>query len=244
MAGFKKVLDYTWIFYSKRLALTVLFSIPALVAFLIPIFVAAPSYVALGGVFIRTGSVPDISQLNLAITIFSYLISLFLIADSLVNINLLIKSKRTQTTISSEIFSGLTHYATKILYVFTIVALLIFVFQLATFDILLQSILFPLLLLALSLLTFFVAPAIVIDNMDTMHALWASYQMLLRKGLFVLYWILLGFALLSIVGLVSFALLPSSIASFLTLIINSLFIFPFLTVLQTQIYMEKYPLAH
>lgn len=244
MASFSKLLDYSWSFYKDRLGLTILFSIPVLAAFLIPIFVPVKSYLTLGGVFIRTGSIPDISFFDLLVTVISYLLSILIFADSIVNINLIIKSRRTKTPISLDLVSGFFNYATKILYLFIILILLVFAFQIGTFELPFHDIIFSLVLLMLSLITFFVAPAIVIDNMDTLTAVWSSYRLITKKGLFVIYWTLLGLIILSAVSVILSAILPSSVSPYLVLLINSLFIFPFLTILQTQLYMEKYPLAN
>src|SRR5271157_674130 len=94
---FSRVLKYASDFYMKRLGLIVLFSIPFVFAFLIPLLVPAPTYFAIGGVFLRTGSIPDLTVTDLLITAIGYALAVFLIADSIVNINIIIRSKRTVT---------------------------------------------------------------------------------------------------------------------------------------------------
>ena len=59
----------------------------------------------------------------------------------------------------------------------------------------------------------------------------------------VLVWAVFGLLLITVLGIVSFAILPVGFSSFFILLINSLLILPYLIILQTQMYMEKYPLA-
>ncbi|HQT44552.1 MAG TPA: hypothetical protein PLO51_01115, partial [Candidatus Micrarchaeota archaeon] len=85
-----KVLKYSVSAYFKNITLISFFSIPMLFALLIPLFIQTPVYLALGGVFLRTGSIPDITSWDIGIMVFSFLVSLFLISFAMVDINLVI----------------------------------------------------------------------------------------------------------------------------------------------------------
>jgi len=102
-----RAFGYATRFYLERLRLILLFSIPFIAAFLIPVLVPAPTYLALGGVFLRTGSFPELGILGLFVAIAGYAVALFLIADTIVNINLVVRSKRTLTQIKSEVLAPL-----------------------------------------------------------------------------------------------------------------------------------------
>lgn len=238
-----KVIRYALRFYLSRLKLILVFSIPVLLALLIPLLVVAPTYLALGGVFVRTGSIPELSLFDIIFTAIAYIASLFLISDTIVNVNLIILSKRTLTNIKKTILGAMGTYAMRIFYVCTLMLLVIFVFQLITYENSLQSWLYPLFVIILSFLLLFVPPAVVIDNLDTPSAIKRSVLMALEKPVLVLAWGVVGFVLVVLTEILSFAILPHPISEYAVLLINSFIILPFLVVLQTQMYMEKYPLA-
>ncbi len=240
---FSRVFKYAADFYMRRLGLIVLFSVPFVFAFLIPVLVAAPTYLALGGVFLRTGSIPELSLADLLITAAGYALALFLIADTIVNVNIIVRSKRTLTDITKDIAGAMRTHATRIFYIYTLMLLVLFIVQLVLYDNPFQSWLYPLFLLAISYLLFFVPPAVVIDNSDTPSAIRRSAQMALRKPRFFIMWTLITLFSLSLVKVVADFLFSGVFAAYFVLLVNSLIVLPFLIVLQTQMYMEKYPLA-
>ena len=240
---FSRTFRYAWDFYRKRLGLIVIFSIPFILAFLIPVLVPAPTYVSLGAVFLRTGSIPELSVLDLVITAVAYALAVFVISDTIVNINIIVRSKRTLTTIKHEVVQAVGSYAMRIFYIYTMLLLLLFIAQLLTYDNPLQSWLFPGASLILSLLLFFVPPAVVIDNSDTPTAIRRSVSMVLRNPHFPLLWTFLSLLLLSLMKLLADLVFQSPYSGYFVLLVNSLLVMPFMTVLQTQMYMEKYPLA-
>ncbi len=237
-----RVFNYTWEFYSKNIGVLAIFSIPFIIAFIIALVVPTPTYLALGNLHVRTGSIPDLSFLDIILTIFAYAISVFLVADVWTNINLLIRSKRTKVPTSTEIIGGMQEHALSIFFVFTIMVLFQFALHIVTYDSSLQFWLYPLLSFILSFFLFFVPPAVVIDHADSFTAIQLSINMAIRKWYLVLIWAFLGLGLMTIFKVVlDIVLKPYS--EILLLLINSLLILPFLVILQTQMYMEKYPLA-
>jgi hypothetical protein len=240
---FSRVFKYATDFYMKRLGLIVLFSIPFVFAFLIPVLVAAPTYLALGGVFLRTGSIPDLSITDILLTAIGYAVAVFLIADTIVNVNIIVRSKRTLTEITNDIAGAMGTHAMRIFYIFTLMLLVLFIAQLLLYDNPFQTWVYPIFLLAVSYLLFFVAPAVVIDNSDTPTAIRRSAALALRKPRFFIMWTLLAFLSVSLVKVVADFLFSGAFAGYFVLLVNSLIVLPFLIVLQTQMYMEKYPLA-
>ncbi len=238
-----RVLNYSTEFYLERIKLIVLFSLPFIVAFLIPVFVAAPNYLALGALFLRTGSIPDLSILDIIITAVAYAISLFLIADTIVNVNLVVRSKRTLNQIENEVFASIRTHATRIFYIYTLMLLLFFIFQLLTYENPLQSWLYPLFTFIVSFLLFFVPSAVVIDNSNTPTSIRRSAEAALRKPHFVFLWIIIALISVSVIKVVGDFIFPGAMSEYFVLLVNSLVVLPFLIVLQTQMYMEKYPLS-
>ncbi len=239
----RRIFTYALDFYLKRLGIIVVFSVPFILAFLIPVLVPAPTYLALGGVFLRTGSIPELSIIDIIITAFAYGIAVFLIADTIVNINLVVRSKRTLTTIKYEVVQAVGSYAMRIFYIYTMVLLLMFIAQLLTYENSLQIWIYPLFTFVLSFLLFFVPPAVVIDNSDTPTAIRRSVAMALKNPQTIFLWILFSLVSLSILKVFSDVIFSNPFSGYFVLLINSLLLLPFLTVLQTQMYMEKYPLA-
>jgi hypothetical protein len=238
-----RVFRYATDFYLKRLKLIVIFSIPFILASLLLFLVAAPTYLALGSVFLRTGSIPELSILDLALAAVAYVLAVFIISDTIVNVNIVVRSKRTLTSIKTEVLAALEKYATRIFYIYTLMLLLLFVVQLLLYENPLAPWLYPLFAFILSFLLFFVPPAVVIDNSDTPTAIRRSVQMALRNPTFVIIWTLLGLISLSVVELFAQLVFPSPFSGYFILLVNSLIVLPYLILLQTQMYMEKYPLA-
>lgn len=238
-----RTFSYALEFYFRRLGIIVLFSIPFLFALLIPLLVPAPTYLGLGGVFLRVGSIPELAPTDWVLIAFAYGLAVFLMSDTLVNINIVIRSKRTLTSIGYEVVQAFKSYALRIFYITTMFMLLLFIANLVTFDNPLQSWLYPIFTLLLSGMLFFVPPAVVIDNSDTPTAIKRSVGMAVSNPHFVLIWTIVAFFSLSLVKVLGDVILSSPFSGYFTLLVNSLIVFPFLIVLQTQMYMEKYPLA-
>jgi hypothetical protein len=243
MEELSRVFRNSLTFYQERLKLIVFFSIPFLLAFAALSLVSAPTYQALGGLFSRTGSIPELSTTDIVIIALAYVLSFFVIADAVTNVNLVIRSQRTLTIASREVLAAMGKYAIRIFYIYTIMLLLIFIAQLVLYDNSFKGWLFPAFTFVLSFLMFFIAPAVVIDEEDTAGAIRKSASMSMRRPKFVLAWALIGLVVLSVPELIFDLILPHWLATFLVFVINSLFLLPFLLVLQTQMFMEKYPLA-
>src|SRR4030095_12825841 len=163
---FSRTFRYATQFYLKRLGLIVIFSIPFILSVLILALLPAPTYQAIGAVYLRLGSLPELSLLDVILTAVAYALSVFIVADTIVNINIVVRSKRTLTSIRHEIMQAMGTYATRIFYIYTMMLLLLFIAQLLTFDNPYQSLIYPLFAFVLSSLLFFVPPAVVIDNSD------------------------------------------------------------------------------
>lgn len=238
-----RVFGYATKFYIDRIKLVVLFSIPFIASLLLLSVSAAPTYSALGAVFLRTGSIPELSFLDILLTLVAFFVSVFIIADSIVNINLITLSKRTMSVTPNEIIKAMESYAIRVFYVFTIVTLVFFLLQLFAYDLPFRSWIYPLLIIGISFFTFFVPPAVVVDNLNTGKALSHAVEMAMKKPVQIFVWGAFGLFLFSAVKLLSELVFPSTFSGYFVILVNSLFVLPFLIILQTQMYMEKYPLA-
>lgn len=242
MEEFKRAFSNAKKFYMERLKLIVIFSIPFFAAYLLVKIVAAPTFLSFGTAVLRTGSIPELSIFDVVLAVVSYLISFYIIAVSIVNVNLVVLSKRTLNQIRNEVSKAMGSYALTIFYVYTIMLLLIFVVNLLTYDNAFRTWIYPLVTLVLSYVLFFVPPAVVIDHAGTMESVKRSLRMALGKPHVILLWSIFAFIILAVVKILA-DLIFGSFAGDVVLLINSLFILPFLIILQTQLYMEKYPIA-
>ena len=238
-----KALGYAMKLYRERTGFVLLFSLPFIVALIIPSLISGPTYISLGAVFLRTGSIPEIDPVGAAVTLAAYLVSMFLIAQSIVSITLLVKTKRTQTNPTTEVLNALRKYGLTIFLAYTLAAVLILIAQLLTFNLEFRGIILPILMLLVSFGVFFVPQAMVIDGYRLGRAIDASYSTVRKKFPDVLLWMVIGTLLLTM-GELIFFLLPYPLGPYLVMLFNSLFVLPFLIIYQAQIYMKKYKLAH
>jgi len=258
MEEIARVFQYSLDFYLKKVLLVALFSVPFFLAFLVPLLVPTPTYLAVGSLFVRSGSLPEFSIFDLIITGAGYIFAMFIISDTIVNINILVRSRRTLTETTQEMMSAISNHAMKIFYILTLVLLLHFIVLLLTYDMPLQSVIYPLFSFVVSYFLFFVPPAIVIDNSTVYEAIVRSVNLTLVRPLsflktwdvsaltmpvLIMLWVLFGAVLLVFSKLVGDFLFAGIFSQFLVLLLNTIVFLPFLIILQTQMYMEKYPLA-
>ena len=239
----RKIINDTEKEWKRNIWVIFIFSIMFVISMLALLLAPSPTYLSLGGTYMRIGSIPEMSLTDGIVVVLAYLLSLFIFADAITNINLLIKSSRTQNKIPKEVFSGVFRYAVKIFLIYTIAVLLAFSVNVATFDSPYHNIIYPLLSFLFFLGVFFVAPAIVVDDMDTFRAVALSVKMVIAKWKLVLLWLVAALFVISFVELTLFLLTPVSIAKYLVLAVNGLLLIPILTIFQTQVYLEKYPLS-
>ncbi len=240
---FRRIFGYALDFYLNRVAMVALFSIPFVVAVLIANLVAAPTYIAAGALFLRTGSIPELSIIDMAFTIIAYAVIMFIVSDTVVNINILVRSGRTMNVTTTEMLHSMKTHAMRIFYILTLAVLIMFLLQLLLYDNPLRTWIYPIATLVLWFFISFSMPAVVIDNASTANALEYSIRFAIQKPMMVVKWMLTLFVLLFVTMLLSYFILSSPFWQYLVLLLNSLVFLPFLLILQTQIYMEKYPLA-
>lgn len=236
----ENVLSHAWKAYLENIKLISLFSIPSFIAFLIPIFVNTPVFSAMGASFLRTGSIPDTSMEEMGIIILGVLASLYLVSFAIVNINIVIKAQRTNTSIKKEVIKGITGYTLNVFSIFLLGTVALLIVQLLTFEIGAQRWLAPMLSLILWMPLFYAPAGIVIDDLRPFRAAQKSINIIVSKFPYFLLWLLIAFILLAVLDFAALSLLPHKIGPLVVLLVNSMFLMPFLIVFQTQIYLSKY----
>lgn len=240
MAATPSIFEYTWTAYSKRFATIITMAIPGVVALFVPALVGAPAYLSLGGSYLRTGSIPDLSPIHAAVILIGLLVSLFLMAFAIVNINLVIRSDRTLTNIGREVMAHLSTTTLSVFWIYLVGALLFFIVQLLTFELGVQKLLSPVLSGAIGLAFLFIPTAMVMDEVRPWRALGRSIDCTVRKWPMVALWVVASLVAMSVVDGVFLAVLPHPFASYLVLVVNSLAILPYFVVMLGQIYISKY----
>jgi len=229
--------------YTKNAGLILFFSIPFIISLvlLLPPFSPAPVFSALGGYFLRSGSIPEMTNFDLLIITISSGLSLLFISLAAVAVTLVVKSTKTRTKVSTEAMKNLGKYTIQvfmIFIVFKILEVIILSYVVSTGANELPVFIFSFLF---SLGLFYIAPAVVLEERKPVPAIISSFKHILRRPVNLLVWLVIAFILLYISASLSFMMFsdPMLRQGFIILI-NSLFILPFLVVLQAHLYISKY----
>ncbi|MEM2174316.1 MAG: hypothetical protein QXI58_01635 [Candidatus Micrarchaeia archaeon] len=236
-----KFLIDTFRIYKKNLSMILFFSIPFIISLVAQLLAPAPIYLALGGYFLRTGSLPKITLSDILVIFLTSAISLFFLCLALASITLVVKATKTRTKISSEVLEDIGLYTFAIFAVFLAVKIIEMLIILLSIQIKIDETLALICSFILSLGLFYTAPGIVLEEKRPIRAFFESYVQIARKPLHFVFWLVFAFVLLSLVTFIIYQLVSEAIVrQILVLLINSLFIAPILIILQAQIYLMKY----
>ena len=234
--------------YVKNIRLISVFSIPLLLT--LPLTLFLPNFVALGGTFLRFGSIgKDITLVDAAIIVGAFLIALLLFSFALVSINLIIRSQRTFLRLAHRDMERMEAFTARLFAIFLAVFLVtlvfnFFLYEVRFFGIPLHTTLGALFGFVMAVAVLFAPQAIVLDEQKTLHALGMSIWVIERKFDFFIQFLLLAGMLLLLNTSVFIALGAATgqqvLAKYAAIVVNSLAIVPFLEVLKTQLYLSKY----
>jgi len=242
----KRLCNKSWNFYAKHIKeILMVFSIPTILSYLVLLLINKSTFPSFGGSFLRTIDIYHLPIIDMLLISLVYLISTYLISDAVANINVLIKKERTYRTLRRDIISTIGTYAVRMSVVSIFIILIIIFGQVLTINLPSGEMVCAVYLLAVGFLFFYAPPAIIIDDMSPLQSLMYSIKIIGKGYHFKLsiFWMLLGFVLLSLVDGILLLLLPYPFSEFLIILINSMALYPFLFILQTHMYMDKYPLT-
>lgn len=241
--NFFKALKYTYLEYKENLKLILLFSLLFLFSLIVLFLVPTPTYLSSGALFLRIGSLPLLQLFEILIISIFFIISIFLFAEATTLLNILIKEKRTLNKTPFEIIKKSSSYVFQLFFVYFFFFLVSILLAIYLYDFYLNNILYPLILFFIYLTIFFFPQALIIDENNIFQAIFTSINTSLKRIKTIFSFLI--FASLLLLGLASilFLLFPPIIAKYILLFLSSVFILPFLTILQIEIYMEKYPLS-
>ncbi len=241
--------SYTWKAYTSNFWPILLMAIPGLLALVIPMMVGTPVFIALGGAYLRTNSIPDLGPAQAALMIAAALISVFLMSFAIVSINLVIKSQRTLSHIRGEIMHSLGTTTLSVFWIYLMASIVLLIVQLYAFEYGVQALLAPLLNLIVGTVILLIPTSMVMDEVRPWRAFERSIDTVSRKWPLIGLWLLSALFALSLFELVLlFVSDPSGgLLGFMRpyvpaiiLLFNSLILTPFMVVMLGQIYISKY----
>lgn len=237
------LLQDTWDTYTGNIRLVLLFSIPFIIAFLIPLFAPLPTYISSGGIFLRSASIfLNISAVGLAVIIISSFLSLLFLSFAFVAISLIVKAKRTHTKHTASVLRDVEKYTARVFLVLLAYSLLLVLVNIAGYFLGLEGFLTPLVGFFLFVAIFYVPTAIVIDNKRMGAALKSSLKLVSREPQYFLAWVILITLVVSIVDYLLIHTTGTLLSSYIMLIINSLLVLPYFIIFQAEAYMKRFPL--
>ncbi|MGC8537381.1 MAG: hypothetical protein ACP5MZ_00125 [Candidatus Micrarchaeia archaeon] len=237
------VLSYSFDFYAKHLRLILLFSISFLIAFAIPGLAPLPTYNDAGAIFIRTASIfVNLNIISASVIVASVFFSLLFLSFAIVAINILVKYGRIHTKIRKEIMDGLERYTGGAFAVLITYAIILYLVNIATFSTGHSGLFTYAVALILAPFFFYAPSSIVIDEKPIGRAMASSIKFVIKRFDYFLLWLAIAIVLITLFDFIFIAITGTLLSRYIMVIFNSLFILPFLVVLQSEMYMKRFAL--
>lgn len=237
--------------YKSNIRLVLLFSIPFIIAFLIPLIAVHDAYVSAGGIFLRTANLfHNPTPLGLSIIAIAEFFSLLFISLAFVLISLIVKSKRTHVRIGQMAFKEIEKNISKVFIVLLIYTFILLLANIAGYYLGYEA-LFTIVVGIVGIIPIFYVPsAIVVDGKSISRAVKESIKLIAQEPQYFLIWIVSAIVIIFIVDFASIIasiavlgpLTGTTVSEYLVLILNSLFILPYFIIFIAEAYMKKFKL--
>lgn len=239
----KKVLNHAISTYFSNIYLITLSSISFILAFLIPLFASLPTYTDAGALFIRTASIYlNLNPFNTAIIVVSTLFSLLFLSFAIVAINIVVKHSRTQTKIRAEVIRGLERYTGRVFVILLFATLVIILANILTYGTNYSGLITIIVTLAITPFVFYAPASIVIDDYRISRSIRASAKFFSRQFGYFLAWLAIAIVLVTFFDFIFINAAGTALSSYAMLIFSSFFILPFLVLLQSEFYLNRFKL--
>lgn len=239
----RNILNHTIRTYFANIYLILLSSISFIIAFLIPIFASFPTYNDMGGVLLRTASIYlNLNPFNTAIIIISTLFSLLFLSFAMVAINIVVKHSRTQTKIKSEVIRGLEKYTTNVFVVLLLATIIIVLANVLSFKSGYSAVITALVALIITPFVFYAPASIVIDDNRVSRAIKASAKFFIKRFDYFLVWLVIAIVIITAFDVLFIAVAGTAFSRYAMLVFSSLFVLPFLVLLQGELYISRFKL--
>ncbi len=228
--------------YRSNLKLVLLFSIPFIIASLIPLFAPFPTYISAGAIFLRNSSIfLNLNFISLAVIIAAFFLSLLFISFAFVAINLIVKSKRTHTKASSRVLKGIEKYTVNVLIVLLIYSIVLSIASVLGYMAGIQALITGIVGFFGFVFVFYAPSAIVMEDKKIIRSMIDSVRLVVSAPQYFLLWLVLLVVIISLLDSV-FIITVAQISRYIMLVITSLFILPYFVILMTESYMKKFPI--
>lgn len=239
----KKVLDHAVKTYFSNIYLILLSSLSFILAFLVPVFAAFPTYNDAGAVLLRTASIYlNLNAFNTAVIVVSTLFSLLFLSFAIVAINIVVKHSRTQTKVKAEVIRGLEKYTTKVFIILLIATVIIVLANIVTYSTNYSGLVTAVVALAITPFIFYAPASVVIDDNRVVRSFRASAKFFMKEFNYFVVWLVIAILLITIFDFIFIAATGTGLSRYVMLIFSSLFILPFLVLLQSDFYMSRFKL--
>jgi hypothetical protein len=240
-----KTLSHSWSAYRSNGRLVLLSGISLIIAFLIPVFASLPTYDDLGGIFIRTASLYlNLTPLSAAVIAISLFFSLLFLSFAAVIMNIIIKHSRTSTKVGKEVMDAIEKYTGRVFVVLLLYTAVVFAADAALYGTAYAAAATSIAALLMAPLVFYAPSSIVIDDNGIVRSMRASARFFFRRLDYFAAWIVIAVVLLTIIDAVMIPLTGTMLSRYLMLAVSSLFVLPFLMLLQGESYMSRFGLLH
>ncbi len=231
--------------YKEKISLAVIFSIPFVIAFAIPLLAPLPTYISAGAIFLRSASIfvnGNIDLLSLSVIILSSIFSLLFLSFAFVLISLLVKSRRTRSSTKTMAFRNIESYIGKVFTIFLIYAIAIIAVNILSYSFGLSALLTAIVGFFLFAIIFYAPSAVVIDDKRVWRAVKDSARLVLREPQYFILWFVLIAVAVSVLDVACIWIFGTFWSRYVALVLNSLFIVPFFVIFMAEAYMSRFKL--
>ena len=237
------ILRYTLKTYFANIYLILLSSISFIIAFLIPIFASFPTYNDAGAVLLRTASIYlNLNPFTTAIIVIAILFSLLFLSFAIVAINIVVKHSRTQTKIRTAVINGLEKYTTNVFVILLLATVVIVLADILSFNTGYSGLIAAVFALAITPFVFYAPASIVIDDHGVLRSMAASFKFFTKRFDYFLVWLVIAVVVITLFDFVFIAAGGTALSRYVMLIFSSIFILPFLVLLQGELYISRFKL--
>ncbi len=229
--------------YSSNLKLVLFFSIPFIIAFLIPLLAPFPTYLSLGAIFLRTAGISsNLSFLSLAVIIAAIIFSLLFLSFAFVAISLIVKSKRTHMRISRRVLADIERYIVRVFAVLLIYTIAVVIANVLGYYAGHEGLITGIVGFFGFFLIFYAPSAIVVDDKRIGRAVGDGLRLAVREPQYFALWIILITIIISVVDFAVISVFGVLFSRYIVLLVNSLVILPYFIIFQAEAYMKRFPI--
>ncbi|MGI0100533.1 MAG: hypothetical protein ACREBH_02335 [Candidatus Micrarchaeaceae archaeon] len=237
------VLNHTLKTYFANIYLILLSSISFIIAFLIPLFASFPTYNDLGAVMLRTASIyTNLNPFTTAIIVIAVIFSLLFLSFAMVAINIVVKHSRTQTRIKAEVIRGLERYTTNVFIILLLYTVVIALANILSFSTGYSGLITALVALAITPFVFYAPSSVVIDDNGVVRSIRASVKFFAKRFDYFLAWLVISILIITFFDFVFIVATGTVLSRYVMLVFSSVFILPFLVLLDGELYISRFKL--